>query len=184
MDRLFEDFDELLGMAAQGNRAAMTHIYQALSGKLQGYLAAQGYSDPEGGVNDVFVKAIPGLPKFEGGEAKFRSWVFTIAHHMIIDERRRRSRRPIETSLGETTEAVGGDVEAESMAALGDGWVVDVLATLPDSQRTVVLLRIIGDLTVEQVAKTIGKSPGAVKALQRRAFTALQKKVSFEGVPL
>lgn len=163
----------------------MARIYEALAGKLQGYLTAQGYSDPGGGVNDVFLKVIPKLPEFRGTEANFRSWVFTIAHHLIIDERRKRSRRPRFLAFGGSTpDPVGGDVESESMAALGDGWVAEVLATLPPNQRTVVLLRIVGDLTVDQVAETMGKTPGAVKALQRRAFSSLQKRISLEGAPL
>jgi RNA polymerase sigma-70 factor (ECF subfamily) len=48
----------------------------------------------------------------------------------------------------------------------------------------VVLLRILGDLTVDQVAEVLGKSPGAVKQLQRRAFEALRRLIDREGVPL
>ena len=46
------------------------------------------------------------------------------------------------------------------------------------------MLRILGDLTVDQVAEVLGKSPGAVKQLQRRAFAAIRRLVEREGVPL
>jgi len=49
---------------------------------------------------------------------------------------------------------------------------------LPEDQRNVMVLRIVADLTVEQVAQVLGKRPGAVKALQRRALDSLRRKLS------
>ena len=54
---------------------------------------------------------------------------------------------------------------------------------MPD-QRDVLLLRILGDLTVDQVADVLGKSAGAVKQLQRRGLEAIRRLSAREGVPL
>jgi RNA polymerase sigma-70 factor (ECF subfamily) len=62
--------------------------------------------------------------------------------------------------------------------------VYELCAELSDDQREVLILRIVGDLTVEQVSLIVGKSVGAVKALQRRALTSLRRRVEREGVPL
>ena len=51
-------------------------------------------------------------------------------------------------------------------------------------QREVLLLRVVGDLTVEQVATVLGKSVGGVKATQRRALSSLRKSIEPEGVLL
>ena len=59
-----------------------------------------------------------------------------------------------------------------------------MIARLSPDQQSVVLLRVIADLTVEQVARVIGKRPGAVKALQRRGLAALEREISKEGVTL
>jgi RNA polymerase sigma-70 factor (ECF subfamily) len=48
----------------------------------------------------------------------------------------------------------------------------------------VILLRVLGDLTVEEVARILGKRPGAVKALQRRGLAAIKRQISREGVTL
>lgn len=50
---------------------------------------------------------------------------------------------------------------------------------LPPDQRSVVLLRIIGDLTIEEIARAVGKRPGAVKALQRRGLRRLERAYPF-----
>jgi RNA polymerase sigma-70 factor (ECF subfamily) len=62
--------------------------------------------------------------------------------------------------------------------------VYELCAELSDDQREVLILRIVGDLTVEQVSLIVDKSVGAVKALQRRALTSLRRRVEREGVPL
>ena len=61
---------------------------------------------------------------------------------------------------------------------------IALCARLAPDQRDVLLLRIVADLTVDDVAAVVGKSRGAVKALQRRGFQALRKILEQEGVPL
>jgi RNA polymerase sigma factor (sigma-70 family) len=77
--------------------------------------------------------------------------------------------------------------EAEALLEMEVAAVRRLLAGLTDEQRQVLTLRILGDLTVEQVAGILGKRPGAVKALQRRALRALEKNlpraVPLEGPP-
>jgi len=74
--------------------------------------------------------------------------------------------------------------EQESLDRLGEQWVRAVLDRLAPDQREVLLLRVLGDLTLEQIAQQLGKSVGAVKQLQRRGLAAAQRIVTEEGVPL
>jgi RNA polymerase sigma-70 factor (ECF subfamily) len=74
-------------------------------------------------------------------------------------------------------DAVGGDVEDDVLARLGTAEVSRLCGTLPTDQRSVLLLRILGDLTVEQVAGVMGKSVASVKALQRRGLRALRAEL-------
>ena len=62
--------------------------------------------------------------------------------------------------------------------------VHDLCARLAPDQRDVLLLRLVGDLTIEQVSQSVGKSVGAVKALQRRGLDAIRRIIAGEGVPL
>jgi len=132
----------------------------------------------------VFLGVFSGLDSFEGSESQFRSWVFTIAHRRLLDERRRALRRPAQTPLDDDPGTAGGDVEREAMDALGERWVTDLCARLSADQRTVLLLRIVADLTAEEVARVMGKTVGAVKALQRRGLASLRRTLIREGVPI
>lgn len=136
--------------------------------------------EPEDLTSEVFLGVFRGLAKFEGTEQKFRSWVFTIAHRRLQDERRSAARRPHLAAM--EVERAGGDVEQEALDSLGEQWVVRVSAELSAEQRTVVLLRTVADLTAEQVAQITGKSVGAVRALQRRALASLRRQLVTEGV--
>jgi RNA polymerase sigma-70 factor (ECF subfamily) len=69
-------------------------------------------------------------------------------------------------------------VEEEALEQIGQERVRRELERLSADQRTVLLLRLFGDLTVEQVADATGKKPGAVKALQRRALAVLRQGIS------
>jgi RNA polymerase sigma-70 factor (ECF subfamily) len=113
-----------------------------------------------------------------------------IAHRRLQDERRRRFRRPAEAPFPDGPDDSGHEpagavaTEDEALRTLASERVEDLCARLVPDQRAVVLLRVLGDLTIEQVADVLGKSPGAVKQLQHRAFAALRKLVEREGVSL
>jgi RNA polymerase sigma-70 factor (ECF subfamily) len=122
------------------------------------------------------------LPQFSGDEPHFRSWLFTIAHRILIDDVRRRQRRPQTTSLDRDVESHSvGDVEHEALANVGAEWADALLALLPPEQRAVVALRVTADLSLEQVAEILGKRVGAVKSLQHRALERLRREC--EEVP-
>ncbi len=176
-------FAAVLAGARTGDEAALTEIYRDLAGPVLGYLRGQGARDPEDLASEVFVGLVRGVGRFEGDEQSFRSWVFTIAHRRLLDERRRLARRddqPLERLDAEALE--GGDAEAEAVAALAGGHLVRHLDRLTPDQRSVLLLRVVADLPVAEVAAILGKAPGAVKTLQRRALASLTRSMSSEAV--
>ena len=77
-----------------------------------------------------------------------------------------------------------GSAEADALEVLGEQDVLALLSRLTDEQQEVLVLRVIGDLTVEQVAEVVGRTEGAVKALQRRGLATLRKMLQVETVPL
>jgi RNA polymerase sigma-70 factor (ECF subfamily) len=174
----------VLHAARGGAPWAFERLYEDLAPAVAGYLRVQRASEPEDLVSEVFLGVFRGLASFQGTEKQFRSWVFTIAHRRLLDERRRAARRPHLETVDAEVGALGGDVEREAFDSLGSQWVYDVCARLSSDQRTVLLLRVIADLSVEEVGRITGKSAGAVKALQRRALEALRRKLTREGVRL
>jgi RNA polymerase sigma factor (sigma-70 family) len=174
-------------LARRGEERGLEAIYRELAPAVLGYLRGQGLRDPEDAASEVFVGMVRGLDRFQGDEADLRTWLFSIAHRRVVDERRRLGRRPEvlvdpEDLRGPLSSAVTGDAETEALESVGSGWALAMLDTLTPDQRSVILLRVLADLSVERSAAVLGKTPGAVKTLQRRALAALGREIERQGV--
>jgi len=123
------------------------------------------------------LQVVRDLPRFEGDEAGFRSWVFTIAHRRLLDARRSRDRKPSEareTTLLEACLPPVEGAEPEALAELELDDVLGVLERITESQREVLLLRLLADMDVAQTAEATGRTPDAVKALSKRGLDRLR----------
>jgi RNA polymerase sigma-70 factor, ECF subfamily len=168
----------LVHAAQAGCAASFEVLYRQLAGQVVAYLRWHRASDPDGLTNDVFAQVHRNLGGFQGDEAGFRSWLFTIAHHRMIDDRRRAGRQPrLQRDTGVDERVGWGDVEEDAFAAMAPDRVRDLLAVLSPDQRDVVLLRIVADLSVEDVARMLHKREGAIKALQHRALATLRRRL-------
>lgn len=167
---------DLVVAARAGQAWALTEIWQRHAPAVTGYLRGRGAHEPDDLTSDVFVAVFERLRSFHGGDDDLRAFVFTVAHHRLVDDLRRRARRgdPISYDAQEDRRT---SLSAEVLAldALGEQRVSELLATLSEDQREVILLRVVGDLSLEQTAQVVGKRVGAVKALQHRALASLRR---------
>lgn len=170
------DLREALALARAGDERGFSTIYAELASSVNRYAHSRHVEDPEQFTNDVFFSAFRSLDRFEGDDDRLRGWIFTIARNRTVDESRRRGRRPTIADTDVSEESTpGADVIA--LRGLEAEHVADQLAVLTDEQREVLMLRLVAGLTVAEVAETVGREIGAVKALQRRAIRRLQKEI-------
>lgn len=116
------------------------------------------------------------LGRFEGDEAGFRALVFTIARRHVVSFWRFRERRRTDSVAPGAFDGMEGN-ESPDLAALESVTTAEVIARLTahlsDDQADIVLLRVIGGLTAEEVGRLVGRSPGAVRVAQHRALRRL-----------
>jgi RNA polymerase sigma-70 factor (ECF subfamily) len=172
-------------LAAQSGAAwACTNLWIDYAPAVMGFLRARGSQEPEDLTSEVFLAVFDSLDRFSGNEQAFRTYVFTIAYRRLVDELRRRATRGLHVEWDDAADPRrSASAEHEAIGKLADASARALLEDLPPDQRDVMVLRIIGDLTVEQVAEVLGKRPGAVKALQRRALGSLRKKFGAGRTP-
>ena len=137
----------------------------------------------------VFVKAIGALPRFRPDPKRsgstFRSWLFTIAHNVVIDFRRRdRGHLSLEANdavLARSPNLIDQATTPEEsvMANESARQLHDLLHLLPDRQRAVLELRLSG-LTGSEIARTLDISESAVKSIQFRAYSALRAALRYD----
>jgi len=176
---LSERFDEVLGAARTGAPWAFEAIYRDLHPGVLGFLRHRAPQDAEDLAADVFVAVAERISGFQGSETRFRSWVFTIAYRRLADLRRRAGRRRTEPGSPEVIagHSIAGDAEHDVMLAIGTRSALARIAALPEAQAEVILLRVVADLAVDDVARIVGRRPGAVRALQHRALQRLAREV-------
>jgi RNA polymerase sigma-70 factor (ECF subfamily) len=143
-------------------------LYLELAPGVLGYLRSQNAEDPENLLGEVFLQVVRDIGRFRGDAAALRRWVFSIAHNRLMDDHRRRQRRPVSDHAPPDRPAPAGDAE------VFDPEIVAALAELTRDQREVVVLRFVADLPLADVARIPRRRPGAVKALQHRALARLQ----------
>jgi RNA polymerase sigma-70 factor (ECF subfamily) len=106
---------------------------------------------------------------------------FTIAHSRLVDEFRRRGRSTEVPDEADLDNRQHHSAEPEVIEQSSSSEITALLARLGDEQKTVILLRVLGDLSLEETARIVGKSIGAVKQLQRRGLLALREHAEARG---
>jgi RNA polymerase sigma-70 factor, ECF subfamily len=171
-----------IARARDGDPDAIGELYADLLPGVVGYLRGAGVRDPENLAGDVFLAMVRGLRRFVGDESALRRWVFTIAHHRLVDAARRDAGRPIDVPLAHAPDLVEDDAYDRVIGRMDAAPAVRALGRLTPDQRDAILLRSVAGLSVADTAAVLNKSPGAVKALHRRALAALVRLVDSETV--
>lgn len=168
--------DDLLAAAHSGDPAACNSIYADLAPRVLGYLKARGLEDAEASMQEVLLTVFTRLRSIRGGYDGLRTFVFSVAHARYVDEVRRRARRPHVSSFDPETDLRSADsAEDVALGALGGTPVGQLLEQLNPEQREVLLLRVVADLSLEQVSDIMHRSTGAIKQLQRRGLLRLKE---------
>ena len=179
-----DDFAEVLEASRAGNPDALTTLYRWIHPRVLRYLRARDPVGAEDVASEVWLDVAAGLRAFEGDEAGFRAWSFTIARRRLVDARRRATARPQvpldEVAMG--SRVPRGDVEREALDELGTEEAIALVRRLPEEQADVVMLRIVGGFSVEEVAAIVGKRPGTVRVVQHRALKRLAREAEQRGV--
>ncbi len=173
-------FASMLRAAAAGSDWAWRILVERYSGALLGYLRLRARVDPEDVLSETWMSAASTIGGFSGDEPAFRSWLFVIAHRRAVDAARRASRRPVVIEATATQEMSNTALSAEDQAltAMSGEHAIKLLANLTEDQQSVIALRVIADLSLEQTAAIVGKRVGAVKALQKRGLESLRRQLA------
>src|SRR5215208_1826521 len=177
-----------LAAARRREPAAVSRIYSAYAPALyRFFMAAVGdRHQAEDLTGTAFVSAIEGLPRFYGPVEALGGWLFRIARHDLYDHRRRQARariEPLEDHLPEAARVAGADdPEKLAIERLEGSRVLAAMRQLSDDQREVLLLRMGAGLTAPEVAETLGKTTGAVKALQHRGLASLARVLGLRSL--
>ncbi|GAB3280416.1 hypothetical protein GCM10027449_21420 [Sinomonas notoginsengisoli] len=173
--------DADLAPGALTEHELFTLVYRSLAPAVIGYVTARGVDDPEAIAQDVFLTVLPRIGTIHGGASGLKTFVFSVAHARVVDHYRRHERRPRIVDYDPLLDTrQSSSAEHEALVATGQTDAEILIGRLKGDQKEVLTLRIVAELTIDEVASVLGKTPGAVKQLQRRALLALREHVSEE----
>jgi RNA polymerase sigma-70 factor, ECF subfamily len=178
------DLTEALDAAHRGDERGIAELYRAFNPQLLRYFRHHLSDGAEDLASETWLAAARGLGTFVGDIGAFRAWLFTIARRRVVDQHRSRARQPT-TVASDTGNDHSDSVDVSQVAVekLSVQQAIEqVVANLPADQAEVVLLRIVADLGVEDVATIMGRSTGSVRVLQHRALRHLAKTWNQQSV--
>ena len=176
---------ELVRRAQEGDSTQFGQLYERYFEKVYSYLSFKlgNASEAEDLGGPVFLKALESLGSYKWTGVPFQAWLFRIAHNQLVDALRRRGRRPtapLDEAGSVADDRRESDPEATLALTVRRDDVVAAVEQLTELQRQVISLKFAGGLSNAEVARLMGKSEGAVKALQHAALVSLQKKLGAE----
>jgi len=172
----------LIQRASRGDATAFAKLYDHFVDRVYGFvkLRVRDVRDAEELTESVFLKAYRSLPTFEDRGVPFAAWLFRIARNEVVDFSRR-SVRAIPTSPPPDEDmAAETEVEALAIGRMDAQRVRDAVEMLTSEQAEVVVARFFWGLSVTETASAVGRSEGAVKALQHRATRTLARALGDE----
>jgi RNA polymerase sigma-70 factor (ECF subfamily) len=179
--------EDLIVQLANGQQQALGPLYSRYAGLIF-HLAAQslGRTLAEEVVQEVFLTAWRNAGAFDPAKGAFRPWLMRLAHWRILNELRRRNRRPHEqTTTGEHDEEPFQQVPDEDAGPEERAWrkehgqiVHSALEALPPKQRQAVALAFLEDLTHEQVAQALDVPLGTAKTRIRSGLAVLRLRLA------
>jgi len=174
--------ESLVRRAIEGDQLAFTQLYDEHFDKIYRYIYFRvgNQAEAEDLTQEVFFKALGAIGSYKWRSTPFAAWLFRIAHNQVIDYFRRQMRQKTVT-LDEEIAVNGIDPVDVAERELEIQEVTEALAQISEAQRETFSLRFVAGLSIAEVAKTLGKSEGAVKALQHNATMAIRKIILEKG---
>jgi len=174
----------VLDAAASGDESAFARLWRDVHPALLRYLRVLTKDETlaEDVAAEVWVDVTRRLGNFTGDESAFRGWLFTLARRRAIDAWRaaQRARVHLTGDDADLDRAGGQDTAGSALERMTTQQALALIATLPIDQAEAITLRVIAGLDVKDVARLLGKRPGAVRVAAHRGLRTLAARLGAE----
>jgi RNA polymerase sigma-70 factor (ECF subfamily) len=174
------NLEAAVGAARGGDEMAFALLWRENNSRLTKFVQARTFNanlDFEEIISETWLNVAKDIKKFKGDYSAFTAWVYGIARNRIIDAVRKRDRTIMpQADLEEafwlpSNQNISREFEADAEVKE----IIAAINKLPEAQAEVVMLRVVSDLSVEEVAKIVKKNPNSVRVLAYRGITTLKE---------
>ena len=172
---------DLVRRAQEQDGEAFAELYERYFDKIYRYIVLRmgDRTEAEDITQQVFLKALQSLSSFRWRNVSFGAWLYRIAHNQVVDHLRRKQRRP-SVPVEDVELVADDDPQREAERGQEKGMMLKAIGRLTLAQQQVISLRFTSDLPLAEVARIMGRSQGAIKALQHSAIVALRRIMKTE----
>ncbi len=172
-----QDEEGLVQRAQKQDSAAFAQLYEAYFDKIYRYIALRVRNEMEAEdiTQQVFMKMLQSISSYRNKGVPFSSWIYRIAHNQVIDFLRQKNKKATVDIDGLPLPDLGDDPQHMMEIQIDIEDLKKATKQLTAAQQEVISLRFAGELSIAQCAEIMGKSEGAIKALQHSAVLALRK---------
>lgn len=183
-----EELDSAVAAAAQGDRTALAQVLRTIRPLVVRYCRARvgaaerGQLSADDVAQEVCLAVMTALPRYQDQGRPFMAFVYGIAAHKVADAHRSAARNRADP-VAEVPESMSLDdtPEEQALNAETSRQMKQLLGTLPEKQREILVLRLVVGLSAEETAAAVGSTAGAIRVAQHRAIARLKKEVTRAG---
>ncbi|MCH8062601.1 MAG: sigma-70 family RNA polymerase sigma factor [Chloroflexi bacterium] len=178
------EVSDLVMKAQEGDQSSFALLYERFFDQIFRYVSFKTGSPTEAEdiTGEVFVRMIESIHRFKWQGHPFSSWLFRIAHNLIVDYFRKKGKKalvPLEGSA-DNLQSDQVDVDRRIDLELAMDEIRRAMEGLTELQREVISMRFAGGLSVAETARAIGKKDNAIKALQHAGLKKLRMTLAAE----
>ena len=171
----------LVERAQQGDEDAWHTLYGRAYPRMLAYARRRLFDVDEArdAVSETMVRAVGKISRFTWSGGGFDAWLFGILRHVVLDAQRAAGRRrplPAVDGVAADDDPLGDILKGEEVAA-----VRAAFARLEPREQELLELRVVAQLSADEVAGVLGKRPGAVRMAQSRALSRLRALMDEEA---
>lgn len=183
-----EELDAAVAAAAQGDRSALAQVLEIVRPLVVRYCRARVGSAERGQLSaddvaqEVCLAVMTALPRYQDQGRPFMAFVYGIAAHKVADAHRNAGRNKADP-MADVPDVISTDHGPEQRAIESEAsrQMNDLLSTLPEKHREILILRLVVGLSAEETAAAVGSTAGAIRVAQHRAIAKLKTRVSKAG---
>ncbi len=169
--------DALIRRAQALDPGALAELYDRHFDGIYRYLFTRlrHQADAEDFTEQVFLKMVDSIQRYRPRGVAFSSWLYRIAHNLLVDRYRRAGREAVE--LTERVQDARPQADPATLAQNSEDrrHLVAALRRLTPEQQRVITMRFIDNLNVDEIARLMRRRPGAIHSMQHRALASLYR---------
>ncbi len=172
--------EDVLALASQGDKDAFGRLYERYAERIFNYVYYRtgNVHDAEDLTARVFQRAMNHIHNYTDRGVPFSAWLYRIAHNLVANWHRDRSRKQ-EIPLDDVPilHARGDHPETSLVRTEEQDALLRLIRRLPSERQNLLILKFVENMSNAEIGQIMGRSEGAVKSLYHRTLLAMRDEI-------